>query len=53
MLENVDGYEIKWTEDQVFLKFVDIFGEGEVYVFGKGDAVRIRDALDTAIEGMK
>lgn len=52
VVENVDGYEITWTDDAVTIKFTDLFGAGEVYLFDKADATAIRDALTRAIEEM-
>lgn len=52
-MENIDGWEVTWSESECTIKFTDIFGDGELYRFGLEDTLAIRDALSTAIKELR
>ena len=50
MTENVEGFEVTWDENYFYLKFVDLFGDGEQYGFTADELMRVRDLINEALE---
>lgn len=48
-IENVDRFTVERDGDEVLIKFMDMFGNGQCYGFPIRDARKIRNALTRAI----
>jgi hypothetical protein len=50
-MENVEGYEVSWDNNLIYLTFTDLFGEdgGVRYGFTPEDMERIRDSITEAL----
>jgi hypothetical protein len=46
---NVDGVEVTWDNDNIYVRFTDLFGDGEQYGFPPDEMERIRDLLTEAL----
>lgn len=49
MTENVDGFEITWDNDNLYLRFTDVFGDGEQYGFPPEAMEKLRDSISEAL----
>lgn len=49
-IENIDFFEVARDGDQVSIRFMDLFDQGEEYLLSVDDASWLRDALTKVID---
>ena len=49
-MENVENYEITWTQELINIAFTDLFGAGDSFGFTPQEMTKVRDGITAALD---
>lgn len=48
-MENIDGFSVERSGENIIISFYDLFGQGESYILPQADGFKIKEALEAVL----